>query len=51
MLPTVEEEVNKRVSSRDKNHDEKWEKYHRPNEDGYILEDKPQKRADFVVYN
>jgi len=45
------EDVNKRVTKRDGYFDEDWEKYHRPNENNYIQEDNPEKRADFIIDN
>lgn len=45
------EDIKDRVEMRDGHYDPDWEKYHRPNEDTYISEDKPQERADFVIRN
>lgn len=45
------ENVNNRVKKRDGYYDKGWEKFHRPNEDKYIADDKPQQRANIVIDN
>ncbi|OGK15045.1 hypothetical protein A2690_02955 [Candidatus Roizmanbacteria bacterium RIFCSPHIGHO2_01_FULL_39_12b] len=45
------EDVDKKVEKRDGFYDEDWEKYHRPNENEYITEDRPQDRANYIINN
>ncbi len=50
-VETSLEDVNKRVLTRDGHFSSDWDKFHRPKENKYIQEDKPQERADFVIDN
>lgn len=45
------EDINKRVLKRDSYFDQDWDKFHRSNEDKYIKENNPKKRADLVIEN
>jgi uridine kinase len=44
-------DVDDRVTKRDGLYDNDWHKYHRPNEDAYIEQDKPEERADYIIVN